>query len=93
MPFVLGVDSSAQSTMVELRDADSGEIFGSGRAPHADPETSAEQDPLAWWNALVDARRDAGGATTARVSSTSSSATSTCVTMSSSSAKKSPDDS
>ncbi|MSO78355.1 MAG: xylulose kinase [Acidimicrobiia bacterium] len=61
MPFVLGVDSSSQSTLVELRDADSGEIFGSGRAAHADPTASIEQEPLAWWNALVDARRDAGG--------------------------------
>ncbi len=63
MPFVLGVDSSAHSTAVELRDADSGELFGSGRAAH--PETGGsnrDQDPLVWWNALVDARRDAGGA-------------------------------
>ena len=62
MPFVLGVDSSSQSTVVELRDADRGEIFGSGRASYADPGSSIEQEPLAWWNALVDARRDAGGA-------------------------------
>lgn len=63
MPFVLGVDSSAHSTAVELRDADSGELFGSGRAVHPAPSGSSnEQDPLVWWNALVDARRDAGGA-------------------------------
>src|SRR5437879_11769070 len=35
---VLGVDSSTQSTKVEMRDADTGELFGSGRASH--PATS-----------------------------------------------------
>ncbi|MBM3672683.1 MAG: xylulose kinase [Actinobacteria bacterium] len=61
MPFVLGVDSSAHATTVELRDAETGELFGEGKSryDHADV---AEQDPLMWWNALVDARRDAGGA-------------------------------
>ncbi|MEX0663385.1 MAG: FGGY family carbohydrate kinase [Acidimicrobiia bacterium] len=63
MPFVLGVDSAARSTAVELRDAESGELFGSGRSVHP-PTDQAEhaQDPHVWWNALVDARRDAGGA-------------------------------
>jgi xylulokinase len=49
--------------MVELRDSDTGKIFGSGRASHppaAPPR--AEQDPMAWWQALVEARHDAGGA-------------------------------
>jgi xylulokinase len=57
MPLVLGVDSSTQSTKVELRDADSGALVGDGRAPH--PPTSpprSEQPPDAWWDALAAAR-------------------------------------
>ena len=61
MALVLGVDSSTQSTKVEMRDADTGELIGSGRASH--PETSpphSEQDPEKWREALVEARRQAG---------------------------------
>ena len=46
----LGVDSSTQSTKVEVRDADSGRLVGHGWAPH--PPTSpprSEQDPEIWW--------------------------------------------
>jgi len=53
VPLVLGVDSSTQSTKVELRDADDGTLVGAGRAPH--PTVSpprSEQDPTAWWEAL-----------------------------------------
>ncbi len=53
MPLVLGVDSSTQSTKVELRDADDGRLIAAGRAPH--PPTvppRSEQDPGAWWSAL-----------------------------------------
>ncbi len=53
MPLVLGVDSSTQSTKVELRDADDGRLIASGRAPH--PPTvppRSEQDPADWWTAL-----------------------------------------
>jgi xylulokinase len=59
---VLGVDSSTQSTKVEMRDADTGELIGSGRASHP-PTTSpprSEQDPVLWRDALVEARRQAG---------------------------------
>jgi xylulokinase len=59
--LVLGVDSSTQSTKVEMRDADSGALIGSGRASH--PSTSpprSEQDPEAWREALVHARHQAG---------------------------------
>ncbi|PZG40895.1 hypothetical protein C1I98_22430 [Spongiactinospora gelatinilytica] len=53
MPLVAGIDSSTQSCAVELRDADSGALLGSGRAPHpvTHPPVS-EQDPVAWWAAL-----------------------------------------
>ncbi len=50
---VAGVDSSTQSCTVELRDARTGELLGSGRAPH--PATFppvSEQDPAVWWAAL-----------------------------------------
>jgi xylulokinase len=64
VPFVLGVDSSVGDTIVELRDADDGRVYGSGRAMHPDDPRSGrgEQDPAVWWQALVEARHDAGGA-------------------------------
>lgn len=69
MPLVAGVDSSTQSTKVELRDSDDGRLVGRGKAPH--PQTTppvSEQDPSAWlgafhsaWGqALAAAGRDAG---------------------------------
>jgi xylulokinase len=63
MPLVAGVDSSTQSCKVEVRDADTGALVGSGRAPHppTDPPRS-EQDPRAWWAALAAARDHAGHA-------------------------------
>ena len=56
MPLVVGVDSSTQSTKVEARDADTGRVVAVGSAKH--PPTSppvSEQDPRAWWDALVAA--------------------------------------
>ncbi|MDW3176285.1 MAG: xylulokinase [Acidimicrobiia bacterium] len=56
MPLVIGIDSSTQSTKAELRDADSGALLATGRASH--PATNppiSEQDPSAWWDALVEA--------------------------------------
>ena len=56
MPFVAGVDSSTQSTKVEIRDLDSGEIAGSGSAPHpAVTPPVSEQDPTSWWGAFQTA--------------------------------------
>lgn len=56
MPLVLGVDSSAAATRVEVRDADTGALVATGEAPHprSHPPRS-EQDPTGWWSALVDA--------------------------------------
>ena len=54
MRYVLGVDSSTQSCKVEVRDLDSGRVVATGASRH--PPTSppiSEQDPLAWWSALV----------------------------------------
>jgi xylulokinase len=55
MTLVLGVDSSTQSTKVEARRIDTGEVVATGAAPH--PATTppvSEQDPLSWWSALID---------------------------------------
>jgi xylulokinase len=52
--LVLGVDSSTQSTKLELRDAATGRLEASARAPH--PPVSpprSEQHPEAWWDALA----------------------------------------
>ena len=54
-PLVAGVDSSTQSTKVELRELDSGLLVDRTSAPHAhacwEPPVS-EQDPATWWEAL-----------------------------------------
>jgi xylulokinase len=55
-PLVLGVDSSTQSTKVELRQLDTGAVVATGRAAH--PTTTppcSEQEPEAWWQALLRA--------------------------------------
>lgn len=55
LALVAGVDSSTQSTKVELRELDSGLLVDRASAPHAhacwDPPVS-EQDPATWWEAL-----------------------------------------
>jgi xylulokinase len=58
--LVAGVDSSTQSTKVEIRDLDSGEIVATGSAPHP-PVTPprSEQDPDSWWDAFQVAWNDA----------------------------------
>lgn len=63
MPLVLGVDSTPHATTVELRDSDDGRLYGSGQVQHP-PESigTVEQDPSEWWQALVAARHEAGGA-------------------------------
>ncbi|MFV1961262.1 MAG: xylulokinase [Acidimicrobiia bacterium] len=56
MNLVAGVDSSTQSTKVEIREIESGELVATGRAGHppVHPPVS-EQDPASWWSALVEA--------------------------------------
>jgi len=56
--LVSGVDSSTQSCKVVVRDARTGELVRSARAPH--PE-GTEVDPVAWDVALRSAFADAGG--------------------------------
>ena len=56
MKLIAGVDSSTQSTKVEIRELASGQLVSVGRATH--PPTTpprSEQDPEAWWHALLDA--------------------------------------
>jgi xylulokinase len=63
MALVLGVEMSTLSTKIEVRDAEDGKLLVSGQAPHAGARLGpARHDPRDWWQALVDARRDAGGA-------------------------------
>lgn len=54
MALVAGVDSSTQSTKVEIREADTGALVASARSPHP-PTTppASEQDPNDWWGALA----------------------------------------
>jgi xylulokinase len=61
MPLVMGVDSSTQSTKVEIRRLDDGALLASASAPH--PPTNpprSEQDPESWWGALGAAISQAG---------------------------------
>jgi xylulokinase len=58
MGLVAGVDSSTQSCTVVIRDAETGALVRSGRAPHP-PGT--EVDPAGWWDALQVALEQAGG--------------------------------
>lgn len=56
MSLVAGVDSSTQSTKVEIRQIETGDLVATGRAAHPSvrPPVS-EQDPDRWWAALSDA--------------------------------------
>ena len=69
MALVAGVDSSTQSTKVEVRDADTGALVASGRArhPHTSPPRS-EQDPASWWTAFESAWKEAGAPDVAAIS-------------------------
>lgn len=58
MTLVAGVDSSTQSCKVVVRDAETGELLRSGRAPHPD---GTQVDPECWWQALNEAAEAAGG--------------------------------
>jgi len=52
--LVLGVDSSTQSTKVEIRNLHTGAVVAQSSAKH--PQTTppvSEQDPNAWWHALA----------------------------------------
>ena len=56
MTLIAGVDSSTQSTKVEIRDLATGRVVGAGSAPHPNvtPPVS-EQPPESWWEAFHSA--------------------------------------
>ena len=59
--LVAGIDSSTQSTKVELRELASGKLMATARAPH--PSTApprSEQDPAAWWEAFCSCWNELG---------------------------------
>jgi xylulokinase len=61
MRLVAGIDSSTQSTKVEIRDLGNGEIVARGSAPHpATTPPRSEQVPDAWWTAFESAWAAAG---------------------------------
>ena len=68
-PLVAGVDSSTQSTKVEIRRLDTGEVVASASAPH--PGTTpprSEQDPAAWLQAFETAWAAVGSPEVAAIS-------------------------
>ena len=69
MPLVAGVDSSTQSTKVEIRDLDTGAVVGHGQAAHpATQPPRSEQDPASWWAAFETAWAQAGSPKVAAIS-------------------------
>jgi xylulokinase len=71
MVLVAGVDSSTQSTKVQVRDLDTGVVVATGSAPH--PPTTpprSEQAPQAWWGAFESAFAAAGTPTIEAISVT-----------------------
>ena len=58
MTLIAGVDSSTQSCKIVIRDLATGETVRAGRAPHPH---GTEVHPAAWWAALGEAVRAAGG--------------------------------
>jgi xylulokinase len=67
--LVAGVDSSTQSTKVEVRDLTTGQVVARASAPH--PSTTpprSEQDPAAWWAAFQLAWSAVGAPAVAAIS-------------------------
>jgi xylulokinase len=61
MRLVAGVDSSTQSTKIELRELESGALHGQASAPHpAVSSPRSEQDPSAWLAAFRQAWAELG---------------------------------
>ncbi len=56
MALVAGVDSSTQSTKIQIRDIETGVLVSDGRASHpmVTPPVS-QQDPATWWSAFESA--------------------------------------
>ncbi|MFF4173267.1 xylulokinase [Streptomyces sp. NPDC001744] len=60
-PFVIGVDTSTQSTKALVVDVPTGRVVADGRAPHTvSSGAGRESDPRQWWRALCEALRQCG---------------------------------
>jgi xylulokinase len=69
MALIAGVDSSTQSTKVEIRDQETGAVVASAAAPHpAVIAPCSEQDPASWWSAFELAWAQAGSPNVAAIS-------------------------
>jgi xylulokinase len=68
---VLGVALGPHATLVEVRDADTGELRSTGRVRHSDL-SAQEDDPTAWWRSLTAAISQAGAQHVAALSVTGS---------------------
>lgn len=69
MSLIAGIDSSTQSTKVEIRDLASGDVVASAAAPHSPVSAPvSEQDPETWWAALNTAWSAVGAPTVAAIS-------------------------
>lgn len=69
MTYVAGVDSSTQSTKVEVRDLETGALVARAGAPHpATTPPRSEQDPQAWWTAFTTAWDAVGAPEVAAIS-------------------------
>jgi xylulokinase len=67
--LVAGVDSSTQSTKIEVRDLDTGAVVARSSAPHpATTPPRSEQDPAAWWAAFEQAWAGVGSPQVAGIS-------------------------
>jgi xylulokinase len=67
--LVAGVDSSTQSTKVEVRDLETGAVVARGAAPHpATTPPRSEQDPRSWWAAFEAAWSSVGSPTVEAIS-------------------------
>jgi xylulokinase len=69
MSTVAGIDSSTQSTKVEVRDLETGAVVAQASAPHpATHPPRSEQDPADWWQAFETAWAGAGSPAVAALS-------------------------
>jgi xylulokinase len=69
MSLIAGVDSSTQSTKVEVRDLETGRVVARSSAPHkATTPPVSEQDPADWWTAFEHAWAGAGAPNVAAIS-------------------------
>lgn len=66
--FVLGIDSSTQSTKAVVADAATGRVVAEGKAQHP---TGTEVDPWAWWTAARDAIEQAAAHTPGEIGAVS----------------------